>query len=122
LCELKIILFSKLYCQKPNKAPMKKQTTLFMILFIFMSLSTYANDVEEPVKDIQPVEYQLITDNPKGKLKIRFVSNTDKSDTTNKPKGFFAKLRNVVNSLMDVSDNPPFKIEVVREKEKEKKN
>jgi len=24
--------------------------------------------------------------------------------------------------LMDVSDNPPFKIEVVREKEKEKKN
>jgi hypothetical protein len=33
-------------------------------------------------------------------------------------KVFFAKLKNVVNLLMDVSDNPPFKVEIVREKEK----
>jgi hypothetical protein len=101
---------------------MKVNSSFFIIFFIFISLSTFANDMEEPIKDIQLIEYQLITDNPKGKLKIRFVNTIDKSDTTNKPKGFFAKLRNVVNMLMDASDNPPFKIEVVREKEKEKKN
>jgi hypothetical protein len=97
---------------------MKKRTSFFIFFFIFLGLSTFANVNEEPIRDIQPVEIQLIADNPKGKLKIRFVSNTDKSDTTNKPKGFFAKLKNVVNSLMDASDNPPFRIEVVREKEK----
>lgn len=59
-------------------------------------------------------------DNPKGK-KIRFIRNEDKSDTTNKPRGFFAKLKNVINLLMDASDSPPFKVEIIREKEKKVK-
>lgn len=63
-------------------------------------------------------DYELLMDNPKGKFKIRFVKNDDKSDTTNKPKSFFGKLKNVVNMILDASDNPPFKVEIVREKEK----
>lgn len=61
---------------------------------------------------------KLSVDNPRGKINIRFIRNEDKSDTTNKPKGFFAKLKNIVNLLIDASDNPPFKIEIVREIEK----
>lgn len=85
---------------------------------ILQSFSSFANHVIEPIKDIQIFDIQSVLDNPKGKIKIRFVSTADKSDTTNRPKGFFAKVRNVFNVLLDASDNPPFKIEVVREKEK----
>lgn len=97
---------------------MKKYVTIFFVFLIFQSLSSFSNHIMEPIKDIQPFDYQLINDNPKGKLKIRFVSNVDKSDTTNKPKTFFAKVKNVLNSILDISENPPFRIEIVREKEK----
>ncbi|WP_211321125.1 hypothetical protein [Arcicella aurantiaca] len=71
------------------------------------------------MRQIQMDNYEWMVDNPKGKLKIRFVRNEDKSsDTTNKPKGFFGKLKSVVNMIFDASDNPPFKVEIVREKEK----
>ena len=97
---------------------MKKRTIILFVFLTFQSLSSFSNHIKEPIKDIYPIGYQLINDNPKGKLKIRFVSNIDKSDTTNKPKTFFAKIRNVFNSILDISENPPFRIEIVREKEK----
>jgi hypothetical protein len=97
---------------------MKKRIYSLVVLLIFQSFSSFSNHVVEPIKDVQIFDIQPITDNPKGKLKIRFVSTVDKSDTTNRPKGLFAKIKNVFNALLDASDNPPFKIEVVREKEK----
>ncbi len=99
---------------------MKKYTILFLIfLFLVISKSFAKNDID-PIRQIQLNEFNWAMDNPKGKIKIRFVRNEDKSDTTNKPKGFFGKLKNVVNMLLDASDNPPFKVEIVREKEKKK--
>lgn len=97
---------------------MKKGIYLLLLILTLQSISSSASDIIDPVKQDQLDEYQWIMDNPKGKLKIRFVRIEDKSDTTNKPKTFFAKLKNVFNALLDISDNPPFKIEVVREKEK----
>jgi hypothetical protein len=89
-----------------------------IILSITSQLKSFAKNDIDPIRQIQIHAFDWTIDNPKGKLKIRFIRNEDKSDTTNKPKGFFAKLKNVVNMLMDASDNPPFKVEIVREKEK----
>jgi NRPS condensation-like uncharacterized protein len=97
---------------------MKKRIFLLVSLLIFQSFSSFSNHEIEPIKDVQAFDIQTVLDNPKGKLKIRFVSTVDKSDTTNRPKGLFAKIKNVLNALLDASENPPFKIEVVREKEK----
>jgi hypothetical protein len=97
---------------------MKKSIFLLVSLLIFQSFSSFSNHAIEPIKDVQVFDIQPVLDNPKGKLKIRFVSTVDKSDTTNRPKGLFAKIKNVFNALLDASENPPFKIEVVREKEK----
>ena len=97
---------------------MKKRTVILFSFLTLQSLLSFSNHIKEPIKDIQLIDCQLINDNPKGKLKLRFVSTTDKSDTTNKPKTFFAKIRNVFNSILDISENPPFRIEIVREKEK----
>ena len=97
---------------------MKKYTIILFAVLTSQSLSSFSNHIKEPIKEIQPIDFQLINDNPKGKLKIRFVSNVDKSDTTNKPKTFLAKVKNVFNAILDISENPPFRIEIVREKEK----
>ena len=97
---------------------MKIRIYLFASLLIFQSFPSFSNHEFEPIKDVQVFDLQPVVDNPKGKLKIRFVSTVDKSDTTNRPKGLFAKIKNVLNALLDASDNPPFRIEVVREKEK----
>lgn len=97
---------------------MKKRIYVLAYILIFQSFSSFSMYIFEPIKDIQVLNIEPVGDNPKGKWKIRFVSTTDKSDTTNRPKGFFAKIKNVFNALLDVSDNPPFKIEVIREKEK----
>jgi hypothetical protein len=97
---------------------MKKSIFFITSFLIFQSFTSFSNHIIEPIKDVQLFDIQPIMDNPKGKIKIRFVSTADKSDTTNRPKGFLAKIKNVFNALMDASDNPPFKIEVVREKEK----
>ena len=97
---------------------MKKRTVILFSFLTFQSLLSFSNHIKEPIKDIQLIDYQIISDNPKGKLKLRFVSNIDKSDTTNKPKTFLAKVKNVFNAILDISDNPPFRIEIVREKEK----
>jgi hypothetical protein len=97
---------------------MKKITLSLLILCLMCQFQTFAKNDFDPIRQIQIDAINWTIDNPKGKLKIRFIRNEDKSDTTNKPKGFFAKLKNVVNILMDASDNPPFKVEIVREKEK----
>ena len=97
---------------------MKKHLYLLASLLIFQSFSSFSNHETEPIKEVQIFDIQPVVDNPKSKLKIRFVSTVDKSDTTNRPKGIFAKIKYVLNALLDASDNPPFKIEVVREKEK----
>ena len=97
---------------------MKRYTIVFFVFLILQSLSSFSNHIKESIRDIQPIDYQIINDNPKGKLKLRFVSTIDKSDTTNKPKTFLAKIKNVFNAILDISENPPFKIEIVREKEK----
>jgi hypothetical protein len=97
---------------------MKKTTLSLLILFFISQSKSFAKNDIDPIRQIQLNAINWTIDNPKGKLKIRFIRNEDKSDTTNKPKGFFAKLKNVVNIIMDASDNPPFKVEIVREKEK----
>ena len=94
---------------------------LSIILVAFLILhchSSNANTIKNPIREFQVFNKQFITDNPKGKLKIRFISTIDKSDTTNRPKGLFAKIKNILNAVLDASDNPPFKIEIVREKKK----
>ncbi|MEA5258633.1 hypothetical protein VB264_12625 [Arcicella aquatica] len=91
------------------------------ILFTLLLISTFC--VKSFAEDIDPIELMpmkhtnVVIDNPKGKLKIKFVFNDyrDTGDTT-KPKSLFAKLKNIVNGLLDASDNPPFKVRVVREK------
>ena len=94
---------------------------IFLPLLVFYFTSQFAvfaeNDID-PNSYNKPDENNWVLDNPKGKIKIRFVRNEDKSDTTNRPKGFFGKLKSVVNMIMDASDNPPFKVEIIREKEK----
>jgi NRPS condensation-like uncharacterized protein len=90
---------------------MKKRNYLLVSLLIFQSFSSFSNHEIEPIKEVQVFGIQPVIDNPKGKLKIRFVSTVDKSDTTNRPKGLFAKIKNVFNALLDASDNPPFKID-----------
>jgi NRPS condensation-like uncharacterized protein len=97
---------------------MKKSIILFASFLIFQSFSSFSNHVFEPIKDVQIFDIQPILDNPKGKLKIRFIGTVDKSDTTHRPKGFLAKVKSAFNTILDFSENPPFKIEVVREKEK----
>ena len=97
---------------------MKKRIVILFSFLTLQSLSSFSNHIKEPIRDIQPIDYQIINDNPKGKLKLRFVSTIDKSDTTNKPKTFLAKIKNVFNAILDISENPPFRIEIVREKEK----
>jgi hypothetical protein len=97
---------------------MKKNILSLLILCFAIQSQSFAKNDNDPIRQILTDEIHWTIDNPKGKLKIRFIRNEDKSDTTNKPKGFFAKLKNVVNMLMDASDNPPFKVEIVREKEK----
>lgn len=122
------ILENKLFiciCSKPLietyitlSNSMKKRIYIVASLLIFQAFFSFSNHVFEPIKVFQVFDVQTVIDNPKGKLKIRFVSNIDKSDTTNRPKGLFAKIKNVFNAILDVSDNPPFRIEIVREKEK----
>jgi hypothetical protein len=97
---------------------MKKITLSLLILCFASHYKSFAKNDIDPIRQINIDDFNWTIDNPKGKLKIRFVRNEDKSDTTNKPKGFFGKLKNVVNMLLDASDNPPFKVEIVREKEK----
>ncbi|PWK29393.1 hypothetical protein LV89_00233 [Arcicella aurantiaca] len=100
---------------------MRKKTLLLLIMLLFVITQSKAIGMKsiDPMRQIQMDNYEWMVDNPKGKLKIRFVRNEDKSsDTTNKPKGFFGKLKSVVNMIFDASDNPPFKVEIVREKEK----
>lgn len=102
-----------------------RKNTVLLIIALFLALpksnANYYMKIIDPIRQIQieDYEYGWMVDNPKGKLKIRFVRNEDKSsDTTNKSKGFFWKLKNVVNMIFDASDNPPFRVEIVREKEK----
>jgi hypothetical protein len=103
-----------------------RKNTILLIIVLFFALpksNAHTRKIIDPIRQIQldDYEYEWMVDNPKGKLKIRFVRNEDKSsDTTNKSKGFFGKLKNVVNMILDASDNPPFKVEIVREKEKKK--
>ena len=97
-----------------------KKFILPLLAFYFINQSEiFAKNDIDPVKYYKVDDnYNWVLDNPKGKIKIRFVKNEDKSDTTNKPKSFFGKLKNVINMILDASDNPPFKVEIVREKEK----
>jgi hypothetical protein len=98
---------------------MKKYTLIILIPLFFSTSNSFASNIIYPVRQMPVDDLELFMDNPKGKLKIRFVRNEDKStDSTDKPKGFFGKLKNVVNMILDASDNPPFKVEIVREKEK----
>ena len=97
---------------------MKKITLSLFIFLCFTVNKTNAKNDFDPIRQIQIDAINWQVDNPKGKIKIRFVRNEDKSDTTNRPKGFFGKLKSVVNMIMDASDNPPFKVEIIREKEK----
>lgn len=95
---------------------MKKNILFTILLISAFCMKSFAEDIV-PI-ELMPLKHtNVILDNPKGKLKIKFVMNDFKSsgDTT-KPKGLFAKIKNVVNSLLDASDNPPFKLQVVREK------
>ena len=96
-----------------------KKFILPLLLFYFISQSEiFAKNDIDPIRYLQVDGINWTYDNPKGKIKIRFIKNEDKSDTTNRPKGFFGKLKNVINMILDASDNPPFKVEIVREKEK----
>ena len=82
-----------------------------------MSKSLATNEID-PIRHLPSDEIHLTMDNPKGKIKIRFIRNEYKTDSTNRPKGFLSKLKNVVDMIMNASENPPFKVEIVREKEK----
>ena len=97
---------------------MKKFILPLSILFFVSQFKSFAKNDIDPIRQIPVDAINLIIDNPKGKIKIRFIRNEDKSDTTNRPKGLFGKLKNVINMLLEVSDNPPFRVEIVREKEK----
>ncbi len=97
---------------------MKKFILSLLILFFISQSKSFAKNDIDPIRHIPVDAINWTIDNPRGKIKIRFIRNEDKSDTTNRPKSFFAKLKNVVNMLLDASDNPPFKVEIVREKEK----
>jgi hypothetical protein len=97
---------------------MKKITLSLFILSLITITNSFAKNDIDPIRQIPIDGINWNIDNPKGKLKIRFIRNEDKSDTTNKQKGFFGKLKSVVNMILDASDNPPFKVEIVREKEK----
>lgn len=95
---------------------MKKFILSLLILFFLSQSNSFAKNDIDPIRQI-PVDATNITiDNPRGKIKIRFIRNEVKSDTTSRPKGFLGKVKNAINMLLDVSDNPPFKVEIIREK------
>jgi hypothetical protein len=96
---------------------MKKYTLYFTFCFFLTVSQSFSNKIIDPIRQIQMDETEWMMDNPKGKWKIRFVKNDDQSDSTNRRKGFLNKLKDIVSNLM--SDNPPFKVEIVREKAKE---
>lgn len=96
-----------------------KKKILFLTIFSLLNHGqSFAKNDIDPFRQIEKNHLNFFIDNPKGKLKIRFLRNEDKSDTTNQQKGFFGKLRNVVNMLLNASENPPFKVEIIREKTK----
>ena len=97
---------------------MKKITLSLLILCYIGQSNSFAKNNIDPIRQIQINTFNWTIDNPKGKYKIRFIRNEDKSDTTSKPRGFLGKLKNVVNMIINASDNPPFRVEVTREKEK----
>ena len=97
---------------------MKKEIFYLLILYFLCQSKSFAKNDIDPTQQIYLEKITWKIDNPKGKYKIRFIRNEDKSDTTNRPKGFLGKLKNVVNMIINASDNPPFKVEIVREKEK----
>jgi hypothetical protein len=71
---------------------MKKITIPLLILCFAIQSKSFAKNNIDPVRPIQIETINFNIDNPKGKIKIRFIRNEDKSDTTNKPKGFFCKV------------------------------
>ena len=97
---------------------MKKFILSLLILFFVSQPKSFAINDIDPIRQIPDDAINLTIDNPKGKTKIRFIRNEDKSNTTNRPKGFFGKLKNIINMLLGVSHNPPFRVEIVEETEK----
>ena len=99
---------------------MKKRFVFIISLSLITCNEILAKNSADPIKDIPISNFDWSIDNPKGKFRIRFIKIEDKSDTTAKPKGIFGKLKSVINMVMNASDNPPFKVEIVREKTKNK--
>jgi hypothetical protein len=96
-----------------------KKTFVIICVWLFCGIGqTFAEDIDPIIINNSFSNHEFLVDNPKGKFKIRFVKTwgKDNGDTANRPKSFFAKLKNVVNSILDASENPPFKVEIVREK------
>ncbi|MFY7829836.1 MAG: hypothetical protein ACOVQ4_22060 [Flectobacillus sp.] len=80
------------------------------------SLPTYASEEAPPT-----IEIEKFMDNPKKKLRIKLVFNEEDKDSTNKKKGVFAKVKGIVDAILNFSDNPPVRLKVGYENDKSKK-
>lgn len=104
-----------------NALPLKKYLTktfllVFCISVLGNSTGLYASEEAPPVLAVEK-----FMDNPKKKLRIKLVFNEEEKDSTNKKKSVFAKVKGLVDAILNFSDNPPVRLKVGYEADKSKK-
>ncbi|MDI9870071.1 hypothetical protein [Flectobacillus roseus] len=104
-----------------NTLPSKKYfTKTFLLVFSIAMLSNgtkiYASEEAPPVLAVEK-----FMDNPKKKLRIKLVFNEEEKDSTGKKKSVFAKVKGLVDAIINFSDNPPVRLKVGYETDKTKK-
>ncbi len=92
-----------------------------LLLGILLSIAGLSTPPAAQAHVYEPWDVVYALDNPKRKLRIKFVfREDDKSDTTKK--SLFTKVKGLFNTILDFSDNPPVRLEVSYTKDKKVKN
>ncbi|MDI9880721.1 hypothetical protein [Flectobacillus longus] len=104
-----------------NTLPSKKHFAKIFLLVFHISVFgnytvVYASEEAPPILAIE--KYM---DNPKKKLRIKLVFNEEEKDSTTQKKSVFAKVKGLVNAILNFSDNPPVRLKVGYEADKAKK-
>ncbi|MDI9874409.1 hypothetical protein [Flectobacillus rivi] len=104
-----------------NALPSKKYfTKTFLLVFSISMLGNgtaiYASEEAPPVLAVEK-----FMDNPKKKLRIKLVFSEEEKDSTAKKKSVFAKVKGLVDAILNFSDNPPVRLKVGYDTDKTKK-
>lgn len=104
-----------------NALPSKKYFTKTLLLVFSISMlgngtAIYASEEAPPVLAVEK-----FMDNPKKKLRIKLVFSEEDKDSTAKKKSVFAKVKGLVDAILNFSDNPPVRLKVGYDTDKTKK-